>query len=132
MVPNRPILVSLPRFETLQLTDRNISQCESLWGDRCDYTPGEFSDLLDRARWLLSTDRARGALFVEQGDRVRGFGLATFVREDIADEYMAAPYPQLGKRILFHQDLAAVALDEDGVGLRNAGRGLVLVVINQF
>jgi hypothetical protein len=119
------------QLTTVPLTEANVARCEPLWGDRQVCTAREFAQLLTRVRWLLSADRARGAMFVEPGGRLRGFGLATFVREDVATAFIAAPHAQFGRRILLDEDLAAVTLDERGVGYRNASGGLDLVVLSQ-
>jgi hypothetical protein len=131
MATTRPSLAALSQLSTVRLTEANVSQCESLWGDRVGYSSTDFSEVMDRARWLLSTDRARGAMFVERDQRVRGFGLAAFVHEDLVAKYVACPYPQLGRSILLHPELGRIILGEDDVGLGNAGRGLDLVILNQ-
>jgi hypothetical protein len=116
---------------TVRLTEANVERCEPLWGGRSDYTAPEVSALLDRVRWLLSTERARGAMFLEHDGRLRGFGLATFVHEDVITAFVAAPHPQFGRRVLSDPDFAAITLDETDIGRRNATGGVELVVLNQ-
>ena len=94
------------------------------------HTEDELAHLVERAQWLLSTNRARGAILAEPDGRVRGFGISAFVREDMAEAFVAAPHPEFGRRILLDPELPAIALDEQQVGRRNAG-GVHLVVLTQ-
>jgi DNA-binding CsgD family transcriptional regulator len=119
------------RLAAVPLTAANLSGCTHLWGARSDYTDEEFAHALRRVTWLLSTERARGRLIVEDNGRVRGFGVAAFVAPDFTDAYLADPYPQVGKRILFHDRIRGVVLDEQRVGRQNAGAGLDAIVLNQ-
>jgi hypothetical protein len=76
------------------------------------HTEDGLAHLVERAQWLLSTNRARGAILAEPDGRVRGFGISTFVREDVAEAFVAAPHPQFGRRILLDPELPAIALDD--------------------
>lgn len=114
-----------------RLTSARVRECAPLWGDRSIHTADELAELVERTQWLLSTKRARGAIFAEPNGRVRAFGISAFVHEDVAEAFLAAPYPQLGRRILLDPELPAIALDEQQVGRRNAGGGLHLVVLAQ-
>jgi len=119
------------RLSAVPLTARNLSRCVQLWAARSDYTSAEFSRALRKVTWLLTTDRARGRLISEDNGQVRGFGIAAFVRRDFIDSYLAAPYAQIGKQILFHKRIRNIVLDEQTVGRQNAGAGLDVVVLNQ-
>src|SRR5689334_20937655 len=84
------------RLAAVPLTAKNLPRCTHLWGARSDYTAEGFSHALRRITWLLSTERARGRLILEDNGRVRGFGVTVFAAPDFTDEYLAAPHPQIG------------------------------------
>jgi hypothetical protein len=105
-----------------------VSRCERV---SSDYTSGELDEVLTITARLLATERARGAIAVDERRRPRGFGFSVFVREDVTEAYLARPHAQIGKRILRDPRLDDITLDEREIGCRNAGDGLDLVVINQ-
>ena len=119
------------RFQAVPFTREHLAACGALWGDRIAHTSDELAYTLNKVDWLLSHDRARGRVIVDEGGTVRGFGLSVFVHEGFAARFLASPYPQIGKRLLLHPDLPRLVLDEREVATRNADGGLQLVVLNQ-
>jgi len=112
------------------LTPQNIQLCRPLWADRLAYSEEELTRALAAAAVLLGERRALGAL-LRDGHRVRGFGITTFVDERFAEEFLANPHPQIGKRLLLDTHARpGTVLDLDGIAARNAHGGLQVVVVN--
>src|SRR5262245_26834524 len=96
-------------INSIPLTAENLAECVPLWGDYRAYTTTEFTTAMETAKALLSEERARGALILEDG-RVRGFGVSVFADRGHLDESLAAPQAQLGKRLLLGESRANGAI----------------------
>lgn len=118
-------------FSWSGLNTTNLDRCLALWGDREAYEPLEFAGVLDRVRRLLSEERARGRLILDQRGEVRAFGVTVFVDDPTANDLATTLHPQLGKRLLQHPDWNTRILGIGDIGQRNATSGLQMVVVNQ-
>jgi hypothetical protein len=112
----------------VSLTPSDLPLCARLWPDWHTFTQHQFETALDACARLLSERRAIGMLVLE-GRQVRGYGMTTFVHENFADAYLAAPHPQVGKRLLLDRSLGAI-LHREQIADRNAHGGLQLVVVS--
>jgi hypothetical protein len=83
------------------------------------------------ARLLLSERRALGAIVLEDG-HARAFGLTTFADERFVENYVGAPHPHVGKRLLLDalDPLQNSILRIEQIAERNACNGLQVVVAN--
>ena len=118
------------RMMSHPLTSANIIQCRELWGDRAHYTPDELSAIVARAAHLLSENRARGTLLIDEQQQLRYFGLTVFVTPAVAMDLMRDPRPHIGATLLSAPHDSAI-LDERAIGRGNAGAGLHMVVVGQ-
>jgi len=114
------------------LTSDRVPLCASLWSDRPAYTQSEFARALRRLETLLKEGRANGALIFE-GERIRAFGTSLFVEAGVVEQFLSAPSPQLGKRLLLDDQSTPACdavLDKARIGVGNSSTGLQLVVVN--
>ena len=87
------------RIRSIAFTASNLSLCEPLRGDRCTYSREAFPPVEASAARLLGQGRALGAI-VFGGPHTGGVGLSTFAAEPFMDDFLAAPHPQIGRRLL--------------------------------
>ena len=116
---------------SVPLTAGILPRCVPLWADRVGYSGCEFERAIGSARQLLAESRARGHVILD-GTCVRAFGMSTFADLPFIDRYLAAPYPQIGKRLLLdaHTPGMDVVLTMEGIARGNREGGLQLVVVN--
>jgi hypothetical protein len=118
------------RLAWTAITPASISECADLWADRRLYRDGELAAALDAATALLRQRRAIGALISGDG-RPIGYGVSAFVEQAFVDDYLAAPHPQIRKRLLLGESggPSNSILDPRRIGEANARDGLHLVVL---
>jgi hypothetical protein len=124
-------MIARMRMMSHPLTSANVVKCRELWGDRAHYTPDELHAIVTRAAHLLSENRARGTLLVDEQQRLRYFGLTVFVAPAVAMDLMREPRPHIGSTLLSKGGGESAILDERAIGRGNAGTGLHMVVVNQ-
>ena len=118
----------MPSLHLVPFTRKELTLCTSLWPDRAALADYELARVLAVVEQLLSERRAFGRGVME-GDKLRAYGISAFVHERFADEYLANPHPQMGKRLLLETPPRTI-LSLDEIADRNAGIGLQLVVLS--
>src|SRR3954447_6359993 len=118
-------------IDTVRMTPDNVETCAFMWAGGETYGRGELHRVIDAAALLLSQQRARGAIILEDG-QPRAFGISTFVQEHLINEYLNDPHPHLGRRLLLsaHNPHVSGVLELDEIAERTAGSGLNAAVAN--
>ena len=119
------------RISTVPLTADNVHLCAPLWGGRETLPPGAVQGAIRVAADLLSTDRARGRLFIDDDGVVCAFGCSAFVTRTCADAIVAQPTQSFGTHLLLDASVQRLVLDARGVEHANADGGVDLLVVAQ-
>lgn len=119
------------RFFAITLDPDSLGRCRALWGDRSLYQSHELDAALDFWRLQLASNRARGAVLVDERERPRYFGLTTFVVPAVAEQIARCPRPRIGAALATRAWGDDSILTERQIADGNSGAGLSMVVVNQ-